>query len=414
MYDQIREDLFFLMLYAGVAVQCMNACCYLLFHRRNAFDAGRTHGDRPRKFGAELTGPVPMSSVTMSSPPRLRRWASAFLGAIALSHLWFMPVIFLSSPEDAMLGYFVGVLLDCLTIVPLSVVVMLAMLQDRRRPLWPVAVMAAPLSAIMLYSIVSRSDALFPYLSVYFMLFGLGAIIYMVRELRVYGRWLRDNYADLEHKELWQSFTVLGVIMLVFGIYVFGVKGMTYHYIVQLNDLLLAGFLLWRVETLSDLSVEEEPECETALPSGSEVTSPDNLITSRPYNLKTSRPQDLTTSKPQDPSTLIGPLLQQHCVGGRLYLHHDLTLQHLAKAIGTNRLYLSQYFSAQGTNYNAYINSLRIAHFIELYREAVAGQRAFTAQQLAQESGFRSYSTFSDAFKRRTGQSVTAWMRSEK
>jgi AraC-like DNA-binding protein len=31
--------------------------------------------------------------------------------------------------------------------------------------------------------------------------------------------------------------------------------------------------------------------------------------------------------------------------------------------------------------------------------------------QLAQESGFRSYNTFSSAFKRKTGQSVTAWIK---
>ena len=35
---------------------------------------------------------------------------------------------------------------------------------------------------------------------------------------------------------------------------------------------------------------------------------------------------------------------------------------------------------------------------------------AVVAQQLASESGYRSYSTFSLAFKQRTGQSVTVWM----
>lgn len=35
----------------------------------------------------------------------------------------------------------------------------------------------------------------------------------------------------------------------------------------------------------------------------------------------------------------------------------------------------------------------------------------FTAQQLAHESGYRSYSTFSLAFKQRIGQSVASWMR---
>ena len=107
----------------------------------------------------------------------------------------------------------------------------------------------------------------------------------------------------------------------------------------------------------------------------------------------------------------IGSLLQQHCVDKQLYLQHDLTLLQLAKAIGTNRFYLSQYFSSQGTTYNDYINDLRINHFVSLYREAVDSQRSITAQQLALESGYRSYNTFRNAFKRKTGQSVTAWMK---
>ena len=91
-------------------------------------------------------------------------------------------------------------------------------------------------------------------------------------------------------------------------------------------------------------------------------------------------------------------------------MQYDITLSRLAKEIGINRLYLSQYFSTQDMNYNAYINDLRVNHFISLYREAVAAHRPVIAQQLAQESGYRSYRTFSDVFKRKTGQSVTAWM----
>ena len=73
--------------------------------------------------------------------------------------------------------------------------------------------------------------------------------------------------------------------------------------------------------------------------------------------------------------------------------------------------YLSQYFSSLGTTYNAYINDLRINHFIRLYRETTTAMRPVTAQQLANDSGYRSYSTFSLAFKQRTGQTVTAWIR---
>ena len=107
----------------------------------------------------------------------------------------------------------------------------------------------------------------------------------------------------------------------------------------------------------------------------------------------------------------IEQLLAEHCVAPQLYLQHDLTLQQLAQAIGTNRYYLSQYFSRNSITYNTYINNLRINHFIRLYDKAVAAGQPVGAQQLAQESGFRSYSTFGRAFMQRTGQSVTVWMR---
>ena len=109
----------------------------------------------------------------------------------------------------------------------------------------------------------------------------------------------------------------------------------------------------------------------------------------------------------------IGPLLKKHCENGQLYLQNDLTLTQLSQVIGTNRYYLSQYFAQQGITYNAYINGLRVTHFIRLYHEAVAEKRIFTAQQLAFESGFHSYSTFSATFKQNMGTTVTAWMRSE-
>ena len=40
-------------------------------------------------------------------------------------------------------------------------------------------------------------------------------IIYMMVAVRQYGRWLRDNYADLEHKEVWLSVALLIGLMLV-------------------------------------------------------------------------------------------------------------------------------------------------------------------------------------------------------
>ena len=146
---------------------------------------------------------------------------------------------------------------------------------------------------------------------------------------------------------------------------------------------------MWRVETLSDLSIHTTDEEE-------EIVTTENVEDNKlPLSIRNS----------------IESLLQQHCIDTRLYLQNDLSIFQLAQSIGTNRFYLSQYFSSQGTTYNAFINNLRINHFVSLYQGAVTAKRSFTAQQLAQESGFHSYRTFSDAFKRKMGQSVTAWMK---
>jgi AraC-like DNA-binding protein len=205
----------------------------------------------------------------------------------------------------------------------------------------------------------------------------------MVRALRQYGRWLRDNYADLEHKEVWQSFLVLAIVLLVFVAYAFSTEGPVYQYAMLVICVVFIYYLLWRVETLSDLSI------------------------SQPLSVNEETPITEEQAIYKD----LGPLLQKYCIDTQLYLQHDLTIIQLAKAIGTNRLYLSQYFSSQGTTYNSYINDLRINHFINLHHEAVASKRSITAQQLALESGYRSYSTFSDVIKRKTGKSVRAWMK---
>lgn len=357
------------MLYGAVAMMSLMACCYLLFRRSNA------------------VAPDVTSSV------RLRRWTATFFACIALSHIWYLPIFFLSSNEEIMLNYFVGALLDFMTLIPSAIALLLVMLQDRRRPLWPICVIVAPPIVVLAVGFASRSLALLPLLYVYYLLLGSGLIIYMVHEVRRYGRWLRNNYADLEHKEVWQSFLLMAIIMLTLVVYVFSNDGPVYQYAIEVVGGILICYLLWRVETLSDLSIsvvsEEEMEAEDEA---------------------SDSPQDL----PQTIRDDIGPMLKMYCEERQLYLQHDMSISQLAKQIGTNRSYLSRYFAMQGITYNAYINGLRIQHFINLYHEATENHQSVTAQQLAHLSGFRNYNTFSTAFKKITGKTTSEWMRCAK
>ena len=368
MYDQpLPHSILFYMLYAAVTTTAIIASCYLLWRRGNAFAPNNT------------------------PPLRLRRWTAAFLASIALANLWYLPQAFLISSEDIKLSLYVGAALDFTISFPLAITVMFVILQDRRRPLWPIPLSMMPVALGIVWCIISGSETLVPTILAYILLMGISLMIYLLRALRQYSHWLRDNYADLEHKEMWLTFIVLASILLLLSYFVFGGGGTTYEYVLQIACFVLVCYLLWRVETLGDLSISQ-PQCSPTEDVSVAEDVEKNALSQATYDN-------------------ISTLLQRFCIDTHLYLQHNLTLSYLAHAIGTNRTYLTNYFSSQGTTYNSYINNLRINHFLSLYSEAVAKQRPFSVQQLAHDSGYRNYSTFSTAFKQRMGQNVSVWMR---
>ena len=369
MYEeqQLYNDLVYVMFYGGITFLALVAGVYMLFRRGNA-------------IAPEITPPL-----------RLRRWTAAFFALVVLGHVWWALLTCFHVISDPWIAIIVGAGLDCLTLVPVLMVTLLAMLQDRRRPLWPVVVAQVPVAVILVACIIYRDYVFVSYLRMYILLFGIVFMITMAQAVRQYGRWLRDNYADLENKEVWQSFVAIFVCWLILCFYIMIDNSRVFAYIVQVNDIVLIGLLLWRVETLQRLDEQDDTDCQ-ATPCEAEKPIPSMALSAKS-------------------ASSIGQLLEQHCEATHLYLRHDIRLGDLSKAIGTNRSYLSQYFAQQHTTYNAYINNLRIEHFIRLYRESVDSGHPFTAQQLAQQSGFRSYSTFGMAFKQRMGKTVTAWMR---
>ena len=380
MYEQILEDVIFGMLYAVVTVLAAVGCVYLLFRRGNA-------------FAADVTPPL-----------RLRRWAAAFLTVIALGHVWYLPGTMMADGEAVERWTLIGGLLDCLLTIPVALAVMLCMLQDKRRPLWPVWLAMVPLVIMMGVNIANRSVALLPWMQGYFLLAVIVFTVYMVREVRQYGRWLRDNYADLEHKEVWLSLLVLAVIMFLFVYYVTGYGSITYEYIIQVSELLLIGHLLWRVETLQDLNLPISSE-NIVVADATPIDDSDAMDTM--IATEGTEEADASLSVRNN----IGPLLRQHCEEPQLYLQYDLTLTQLATLIGVNRSYLSKHFALQGITYNAYINDLRIRHFVSLCQERAAAHQPVSIQQLSLESGFRSYSTFNGAFKQVMHTTATEWLR---
>ena len=372
-------DLLYIMLYGGATMASLIACLYLLLRKGNA-------------FAPDVTPPL-----------TLRRWAAAFFAVSCLGHFWWLLLYFytrhlnmigvmeasvLDTRHLNMIGLMVVSVLDCVGMLTTITGTLLAMLQDRKRPLWPVVIATMPYAVLWALHL-AYPDGLFLDLAIAYMVLSCVLLtVYLVFAAWRYRHWLCDNYADLEHKEIRSSYIMIFItallLILFFG---FESRYKVIGFIVQFLEIPFFGLMLWRVETLQQLDGMTGVDTEDPLPAEPEETDPLATLSG------------------------IGALLKRHCEDAQLYLKQDLSLSQLSQTIGTNHYYLSQYFTQQGLTYNAYINGLRINHFINLYHEAVATQRSFTAQQLASESGFRSYSTFSAAFKQRIGQTVTAWMR---
>ena len=143
----------------------------------------------------------------ITPPARLRRWAAALFAVMALAHIWWILFYTFSNDTHSVI-YGLLVALDCMALPPVFVGTLLIMLQDRRRPLWPIFVVITPCAVLAVLQTALPSIDLTTPNKIYGLVIIVTFIIYMVVAVRQYGRWLRDNYADLEHKEVWISLTL--------------------------------------------------------------------------------------------------------------------------------------------------------------------------------------------------------------
>jgi len=234
MYDyQGLQDVFFIMLYGMAGFFAMLACVYLLLRRGNAF------------------------AEDVRSSCVLRRWTAAFMAAIVASHVWWYVLGTCFLTDDRLVRNITTIMLDHVTLVPLTMAVLLAMLQDRRRPLWPWLLAQAPEVLAAALGIAGRSE-FWGYQVVHYWQLGVIAVfvVYYIIALRQYERWLLDNYADLEHKEVWQSMVFIIVLLAVYMVYISNAGELVREYLSQIITLVIIAFLLWRVETLQELDNE--------------------------------------------------------------------------------------------------------------------------------------------------------------
>ena len=353
---------------------------YLLVSKRNA-------------FGSEIV-----------TDQRLRRKAGRMILIYVLVYLANVPLYFWLSDNQQLLEM-ASVTLDMMVTYPTVLYFMLELLQDRRRwdnRLWWLSLLAVmPLTGWLLTHWSWWIGVLYGLYLTELVTF----IVWYVRATKAYHRFLADNYADLEHKELVWSWMILSSIFLSTINYLLTMFQSDMHtivvctYAIHLADTIFIALIVWHIDrqqVLEPLTAEAGVE---KLPKEQEAETDETAHT---LTDQTTR-EDIIIAR-------TGALLRKHCEETQLYLQHDLSLKIVAQECNTNRTYLSRYFASQGITYYIYINKLRIDHFQSLYREAMKEESTtFTLQQLSKDSGFLSYNTFSRAFVSCTGISVSKW-----
>ena len=335
----------------------------------------------------------------------LRRKAGRLIFIYVLIYLANIPMA-LWLADDLQLLQMASVTVDMTIWCPIIMHFLLELLQDRRH--WDNRLLLVSVLAVMpLTGWLLTGHAWWKW-AVYGMYLAEVAFFigWYIRAAIAYRRFLADNYADLEHKEVTWSWIILSSMLFSFINYMLMLFQsdmqvcVALSYIFHFADILFFGIIVWYIDNqqmleplTAETGVEELPkEQET------ETDETTNTLTDQ-----TTR-EDVIITK-------TGALLRKYCEEAQLYLQHDLSLKTVAQECKTNRTYLGRYFASQGLTYYTYINKLRINHFQSLYREALKRKNTPpTIQQLSTDSGYVSYNTFSRAFLVCTGISVHQWI----
>ena len=213
-------------------------------------------------------------------------------------------------------------------------------------------------------------------------LFLAGTIIFLLwlRDARQYVHYIRDNYSNIDQTDISWLRVVAWFFVTCQLLWV--VISIIHH---PLTDCLyyILSIILWQI-TLEHVLRQQPVSMEILQEAGEPISA-------REYGFAQTLPA----------------LIENE----RLYLNPTLSIRDLAAHIGTNRTYLSNYFTqVRQTTFYDYINRLRIEKkTVPLMKE----HPEYTLDQIAAESGFQSISTFRRAFSKIIGMTPSEFRKKQ-
>ena len=217
----------------------------------------------------------------------------------------------------------------------------------------------------------------------------LSVVVSFISGIKGYEKYCKDNYSDTTGLSLkWLTgipFILIPVIILDRYVYSVQPGNLILAIVSEISMLPPLVYLAWfghRQTPAEECSVALDDQDSASSDSGSQQLSAEMV-------------------------GKINLLLEAECIQPLAFLDPQLTRNKLAASLGTNSTYLSRYFAQKGTNFNEYINGLRLDYACRLIKES--NEKNIVLNKIALGSGFANYRTFSRLFVGRFGVSPADW-----
>lgn len=221
---------------------------------------------------------------------------------------------------------------------------------------------------------ITRIEIFYDILVCWSAVYGLYYAVWTLMTIPKYHKMLRERFSYDENINLNWLRTILGLFFIILTLWVIDSLMVNFYleYVYMIGTMIIWMFILsviYRHESvISELSVAEVPSDEPA----AEVT---------------------------EETDEIGFRIEQLMLVERAYLVPTLKISDVARQIGSNRTYVSNWFNRnRQSTFFSYVNQLRIKHACELLHTT-----DMPLEAIAQESGFNSKSSFYRIFKNLKG-----------
>lgn len=217
------------------------------------------------------------------------------------------------------------------------------------------------------------SDRLFQWIAVYSLLLATVAIFVVYMASARYNNYVKKNFSYTEGLSVSWVRTIIVILFMYLILWFFILQyenwwGDTIYYVIT-----MAVWSYIYFYTLQHAVIE----------------IPDIL-----YHFRNKK-VEINDMKENDCPYLFTKTLKEAIENDKLYLNPKLHITDVASAINTNRTYLSNYLNKHlNTSFYDFINAFRV----EMACELLVKEKKQTIEQISEESGFNSYSTFNRSF----------------